>query len=170
MEKDLEYLSLAKYVSNYATCKSRNVGAVIVKDGKILSIGYNGAPDNYEECPTCYRRDQGFKSGTMLDKCYAVHAEQRAIMDALINGYDIQGATIYVNCSPCTTCAKLLIHLGIKNIITSSYYPDDFSINLMEKGDVNLKVVDTNLPELSDELKNYVNNYYNKKGIVKVLN
>lgn len=169
MKKDLEFLALAKYVSNYATCKSRNVGAVIVKDGEILSIGYNGVPDNYEECPTCYRRDQGFKSGTMLDKCYAVHAEQRAIIDALKNGYDIKDATIYVNCSPCTTCAKFLIHLGIKNIITSSYYPDEFSINLMKKGEINLKVIENELPEISSNLKEYADSYYNKKGLTKVL-
>ena len=170
MEKDKEYLAIANYVKKYSTCKSRNVGAVIVKDDKILSIGFNGAPDNYNACTSCYRRDQGFKSGTNLDKCYAVHAEQRALLDALRNGHDLSGATIYVNCSPCTTCAKLLIHLGINNIITSSYYPDEFSIDLMKNGKVNLKVIEEDLPELNDELKLFLDNYYEEKGIVKILN
>lgn len=153
MKEDLEFLATATYVANYGTCKSRKVGGVLVKDNEILCVGFAGAPDNYHVCETCYRRDNNFPSGTMLDKCYSIHAEQRIIFCALKKGIDLSECTMYINCTPCMTCAKFLVHMGIKKVITSSYYPDDFSIDFMKKANLNLEVIEEELPTIKEDYK-----------------
>lgn len=162
-KKDLEFLAVAAYASKLSTCKSRNVGGILTINDKIVSIESNGAPDNYNACASCYRKDNGFVSGTMLDKCYAIHAEQRLVFDALKQNIDLKNCTVYINCTPCMTCAKFLVHFGVKRVVTSSYYPDEFSIEFMKKAGLNLEVIENELPPIKDEYKFLIDSKIEKR-------
>ena len=124
---DKRFIELAELVASWSSCyqENRQVGAVIVKDKRIMTTGYNGAPSGIESCKTkgkCLRRELDVPSGTKLELCYAVHAEQNAICQAAQHGHAIDGGTAYVTISPCLTCAKLLVNAGIKEVVYSGEY------------------------------------------------
>ena len=104
LSREEYYMNIAVQTSLRSTCIRRKVGAIIVKDDRILSTGYNGAPSGIpnccDDCKRCYRSAHNIPSGQMLDMCYAVHAEQNAIMNALKTGEDLKGAALYVNTYP----------------------------------------------------------------------
>lgn len=156
MEKDLDFLSAASYAASFGTCLSRKVGAVLVVDNKIVSVAYAGAANNYKNCETCYRKENNVPSGTMLDKCYSVHAEQRIIFDALKKGIDLTNSVLYINCTPCITCAKFIVHLGIKRVVTSSYYPDEFALNFIKSTNLKLDIIEKELPSTKQEYIDYI--------------
>ena len=109
------YLDLAESVSQRGTCMRRHYGAVIVKNKRILTTGYNGAPQGIESCAdkgVCLRNQMGIKSGTMQEICYAVHAEQNAIIQAARVGSSVEGCTLYCTHQPCVICAKIIINSG----------------------------------------------------------
>lgn len=141
-KNDEFFLELAAKAAERATCLKRHVGAVIVKNDSILSIGINGAPENLGACESCYRLDNNIPSGQMLDHCYAVHAEPYAIIEALKKGHDLKDSTIYITTSPCIHCAKLLIHCGIKRIVVSEIYNDKFSLDTLKKANIDLILID----------------------------
>jgi dCMP deaminase len=124
----------------------RKVGAVIVKDNRILSTGYNGAPSGVpnciDDCNRCYRSKHNIPSGEMLDMCFAVHAEQNAIMNALKTGEDLKGAVIYVNTYPCVTCFKLIVQSGIREVYFINEYANDFTKQLAREAGVKLVKLD----------------------------
>ena len=140
------YMNIAVQVSLRSTCSRRRVGAVIVKNNNILSTGYNGSPSGLPNCiefnGRCYRSKHNIPSGEALDKCYAVHAEQNAIMNALKNGNDLQGASIYVTTFPCSTCSKLIIQSGIKELYYIDTYNDLFTKELLKESGIKLQSVD----------------------------
>lgn len=129
------YMNIAVQVSLRSTCTRRRVGAVIVKDNRILSTGYNGSPSKIPNCTDftdrCYRSLNNIPSGEKLDLCYAIHAEQNAIMNALRTGESLEGASIYITTFPCSTCAKLILQSGIRNIYYIDTYKDNFTMNLL---------------------------------------
>ena len=104
---DEYFMALANVVASRSNCSRRHVGAVVVKNRHILSTGYNGTPYNVKNCfeGGCPRCSGKTKSGTHLDECLCVHAEQNAICQAAQHGHAIDGATAYVTISPCLTCA-----------------------------------------------------------------
>ena len=118
------FLKLAKDVSERSNCCRRKVGAVIVKDNHIVSTGYNGTPYHTTNCfdGGCPRCSGEHKTGEKLDECLCVHAEQNAICQAARLGNAIDGSYIYITCSPCLTCLKLLINSGIQRVIFSELY------------------------------------------------
>ena len=119
----------------------RQVGAVIVKDKRILTTGYNGASSGIKSCVEkgeCIRKKLNIKSGTMQEICYAVHAEQNAIIQAAKLGVSVDNAVMYVTHQPCVICAKMIINSGIKKVIYNEGYPDDFSIKIMKEANVEL--------------------------------
>ena len=121
---DEYFMALANVVASRSNCPRRHVGAVIVKNRHILSTGYNGTPYNVKNCfeGGCPRCSGETKSGTHLDECLCVHAEQNAICQAAFHGSAVKGATIYVTISPCLTCAKLIVNAGIEEVVYGGDY------------------------------------------------
>ncbi len=143
---DKRFMELARLVATWSSCyqENRKIGAVIVKDKRILTTGYNGAPSGVESCverKSCLRRELNVESGTRHELCYAVHAEQNAIAQAAKLGVSVEGATLYCTHQPCVICAKMMINAGIKRIVYSEGYPDDFSVKLLSESGVTVEVL-----------------------------
>lgn len=141
---DSRFIDMAKLVSGWSSCHrdGRQVGAVIVKDKRILTTGYNGAPSGVFNCRdkgVCMRDEKGIKSGTCQELCYAVHAEQNAIIQAAKMGISVDGATIYVTHQPCSICTKMIINSGIKRIVYVHPYPDEFALQLIKEANVQIE-------------------------------
>jgi len=118
---------VAGVAASRSNCLSRHVGACIVKDRQIVSTGYNGTPKGIKNCNEggCPRCWSGAESGTRLDECLCVHAEENAIVQAACNGIRIQGATLYTTFCPCSYCAKSIINAGIKRVVYREAYAMD---------------------------------------------
>lgn len=125
---DEYFMDIAQAVATRATCSRRMVGAVIVKDKRILSTGYNGAPVGLRHC----NHDGG---ADLIDGHCArsTHAEQNAIVQAARHGIGIQGATMYCTDHPCLTCAKLLINAGVERVVYAQPYPDELAVELFRE-------------------------------------
>lgn len=139
---DKRFMEMAKLVGTWCTCHRRSVGAVIVKDKRIIATGYNGAPSGIENCLErgyCLRNKLNIPSGTQAETCYSVHAEQNAIVQASKFGTAVEGATIYVTHQPCTMCTRIIINAGIKRIVYGFDYPDEFSLKLLQEAGIELK-------------------------------
>ncbi len=140
---DIRFLEMADFIGTWSSCyqENRHVGAVIVKDKRVLTTGYNGAPSGIKSCSErgeCLRKKLNIPSGTRHEICYAVHAEQNAICQAAKLGISVEGATIYVTHQPCTICTKMIINAGIKRVVYKHGYPDEFSKVLLEDAGVEL--------------------------------
>ncbi len=134
---DEYFMRLAYLVSTRATCTRRKVGAVIVKDRRVLATGYNGPPKGLAHCDVtgCIREELDIPSGERHELCRGLHAEQNAIIQAAVHGVSIRGATIYVTNHPCVVCAKMIINAEMKEIVYSEGYPDDLAkLMLIESG------------------------------------
>ncbi len=134
---DEYFMRLAYLVSTRATCTRRKVGAVIVKDRRVLATGYNGPPKGLAHCDVtgCIREELDIPSGERHELCRGLHAEQNAIIQAAVHGVSIKDATIYVTNHPCVVCAKMIINAEIKEIVYSEGYPDDLAeLILLESG------------------------------------
>ena len=140
---DKRFMEMAELVSTWSSCyrTGRQVGAVIVKNKRILTTGYNGAPSGVKSCAekgVCMRDEMGVASGTRAELCYAVHAEQNAICQAAKLGISVEGATIYVTHQPCVICTRMILNSGIKRVIYKNGYPDEFALELFSKSGVEL--------------------------------
>ena len=129
---DKRFVELSQTIATWSSCykEGRQVGAVIVRDKRIITTGYNGAPSGIKSCKEkgeCLRMKLGIPSGTRHELCYAIHAEQNAIIQAAKLGISIEGATLYCTHYPCTICAKMIVNAGIRKIIYIHPYPDEFS-------------------------------------------
>jgi len=141
---DEYFIKIAALVSERSTCLRHHVGAIIVKDRRILTTGYNGAPAGTKDCLElgCLRNQLGIPSGERHEICRAIHAEQNAIIQAAKYGIDVSGATIYCTHTPCIICAKMMINAGIKKIVTYGNYPDIGGVKeLLKEAKVELVVV-----------------------------
>jgi len=121
---DEYFMMIAEVVATRSNCSRRHVGAVMVKDRHILSTGYNGTPHGVKNCFAggCPRCSGKAESGSHLEECLCVHAEQNAIAQAARFGLELEGSTVYVTISPCLTCAKLLVNAGIKEVVYAGDY------------------------------------------------
>jgi dCMP deaminase len=139
---DEYFMEIAEVVAKRSTCLRNNVGAVIVRDKRILSTGYNGAPRDMEHCLEigCIRDQQNIASGTKHELCRAVHAEQNAIIQSALHGVSVEGATLYCTHQPCILCAKMIINSKIKRVVYSNKYPDDEAINFFKKAGVEINI------------------------------
>ena len=138
---DQRFMDMAEQVATWSSCfkPDRHVGAVIVKDKRILTTGYNGASSGIKSCTEkgeCIRIKLCIPSGTRHELCYAVHAEQNAIIQAAKLGVSVDGATLYCTHQPCVICAKMIINAGIKRVIYKYGYPDEFSMLLFKEAGV----------------------------------
>ena len=137
-------MELAWVISNWASCfrANRKIGCVIVKNKRIVTTGYNGAPAGIRTCVErgeCLRDKLGIPSGTKHEICYAIHAEQNAIIHAATLGSSIDGATLYCTHQPCVICAKMIVNAGIKRVVYEKGYPDDFALEMLNEGGVILE-------------------------------
>jgi len=138
---DKRFMEATELIGSWSSCyqPNRHVGAIIVKDKHILTTGYNGAPAGITSCEErkeCLRRKMNIPSGTQQEICYAVHAEQNAIIQAARYGINVSDATLYCTHQPCVICAKMIINAGIKRVVYKEGYPDKFSLELFDEADV----------------------------------
>ena len=134
---DREYMDRAYDQALKSTCLRAKVGAVFVKDGKIIAQGYNNVTGGIRDCREvgCIRDKLKIPSGERREVCRAVCAEQLAISEAARNGVELDGSIAYITSYPCHICSKLLVSSGISEIVYDKDYPDDLSKNfLMEAG------------------------------------
>ena len=140
---DIYFLKMAYLAAQRSTCLRRQVGAVAVHNRRVIATGYNGAPPNIEHCETrgCLRQLKNIPSGTQLDVCQAVHAEQNLIVQCCLDGRTLNDATIYCTHKPCFTCMKLLVSCGISYIVYAEDYPDELTEVLLNEAKVTTKVI-----------------------------
>jgi dCMP deaminase len=135
---DQRFMDLTFAVAEWSSCfkTNRQVGAIITRDKRILTTGYNGAPAGLKSCKekgVCMREQLGIPSGTRHELCYAVHAEQNAIIQAAKQGIALDGATLYCTHQPCSICCKMIINSGIRRVVYKEGYPDEFSMKMFEE-------------------------------------
>ncbi len=136
---DEYFMQIVEVVKTRSTCLRRQVGAVIVKDNRIITTGYNGAPSHLKHCTElggCERQKMGIPSGERHELCRALHAEQNAIIQAAKLGNTTEGATIYVNVQPCVICAKMIINAGIVRVVYKGEYPDEMAKAMLEEANI----------------------------------
>ena len=129
--RDEIFMNIAYEIASLSNCVSMQVGAVIVKDCRIVSMGYNGSPAGYTNCNDVFT-ERGPKHTAWSNK-YEIHAELNAILFAAKNGIAIDGATIYCTHQPCRECSKNLIQSGIKKIIYKTEY---YRLNKLDTGEI----------------------------------
>ncbi len=134
------FMDITCLVAKRSTCTRRAVGAVIVKDRRLLATGYNGAPSHVRHCAEvgCLREKMKVPSGERHELCRGIHAEQNAIIQAAYHGVSIKGATLFCTNQPCSICAKMIINAGISRIVYQSGYADPLAIEMLDEADVEL--------------------------------
>jgi dCMP deaminase len=134
------FMGICDLVATRSTCLRRSVGAVLVKEKRILCSGYNGAPAGIPHCREtgCLREEMNVPSGEKHELCRGVHAEQNAIIQAAFHGVSVKGAILYCTNQPCSICAKMLINAGIKTVYYKDGYDDSLTLNMFEMGKVDL--------------------------------
>jgi dCMP deaminase len=137
------FLAIAGMVSTRSTCLRRQVGAVVVKDKRILSTGYNGAPKGMKHCAEvgCIREASDVPPGERHELCRGIHAEQNAIVQAAAFGVSIRGSTLYCTHFPCVLCTKMLINAGIERIVALEAYPDRLSRDMLDEAGIDFCVI-----------------------------
>lgn len=135
------FMAITKMVAKRATCLRREVGAILVKDKRILATGYNGAPAGLKHCAEvgCLRENASIPSGTRHELCRGLHAEQNVIIQAAYHGIPINGAAIYCTNKPCVICSKMIINAGIKKIYYEEGYDDPLADQML--AEAGLKVL-----------------------------
>jgi dCMP deaminase len=140
---DEYFLQMAKFISSRSTCLRRRVGAVAVRDKRILATGYNGAPSGLKHCIDigCLREKLRIPSGQRHELCRALHAEQNVLIQAGLYGISLKGSTFYATNQPCVICAKMLINAGIKEIVIASGYPDKMAMDFLKEAGIKVKKI-----------------------------
>ncbi|HDI78973.1 MAG TPA: cytidine deaminase [Desulfobacteraceae bacterium] len=135
------FMEIARMVSKRSTCLRRKVGAVLVKEKRILATGYNGAPSGLRHCEEvgCLREASSIPSGQRHELCRGLHAEQNAIIQAAFHGISIRGATLYCTNKPCIICTKMLINAGIKEIIYEQGYDDPLADEMLKEAGIKIR-------------------------------
>lgn len=131
-------MDIVGLVSRRSTCLRRDVGAVIVKEKRLLSTGYNGAPTGLRHCleTGCLREQMNISSGERHELCRGLHAEQNAIIQAAVHGVSINGAILYCTNHPCSICLKMIINAGITRVIYREGYSDALAANMLKEAGI----------------------------------
>ena len=135
------FMTITSMVAKRSTCLRRHVGAILVKDKRILATGYNGAPAGIRHCDEtgCIRHDSDIPSGQRHELCRGLHAEQNVIIQAAYHGVSIDGATLYCTNKPCIICSKMLINAGIKKIVYGDGYDDPLADEMLTEADITVE-------------------------------
>jgi dCMP deaminase len=122
---DEYFMNIAKVVASRSNCMKRKVAAIIIRDKRVVSTGYNGTPRGTRNCNEggCPRCNSLAASGTNLDECLCSHGEENAIVQASYHGVSLKDAVIYPTFAPCLMCAKMIINSGIREVIYNMDYP-----------------------------------------------
>jgi dCMP deaminase len=141
---DSYFMEIAQIVSKRSTCKRRNVGALIVKDKRILSTGYNGAPMGLAHCTEgeCLRERLHVPAGERHELCRGLHAEQNAIVQAAYHGASINGAQLYTTHLPCSICIKMVMNAGITTVFYIDGYPDELAAEMIKESNIKVRKVE----------------------------
>ncbi len=142
-------MEMAAVVAKRSTCLRRQVGAVLVKERRILATGYNGAPTGMAHCAEtgCLRQKQNVPSGQQHEICRGLHAEQNAIIQAALHGISSHDSVMYVTHQPCVICAKMMINAGIKSVIMNDAYPDALAESMLREAGIELAIVNNSNPQ-----------------------
>jgi dCMP deaminase len=121
---DTYFMDIAQVVARRSNCRRRQVAALIVRDERIVSTGYNGTPRGVRNCfeGGCARCAGDAPSGADLGDCICSHAEENAIVQAAYHGISVKGGTVYSTLSPCLLCAKMIINAGIRRVVYEQAY------------------------------------------------
>ncbi|MFA6320909.1 MAG: cytidine/deoxycytidylate deaminase family protein [Candidatus Omnitrophota bacterium] len=140
---DEYFMSIAELISKRSTCLRRSVGAVLVKDKRILATGYNGAPSKVAHCSVtgCIREKMKVPSGQRHELCRGLHGEQNAFLQAALHGTSLKGASLYSTTQPCIICAKMIINAGIEEVVIKGDYPDKMAKELLREAKVKVRVL-----------------------------
>ena len=138
---DKYFTDIAELVSKRTTCLRREVGALIVKDRRILATGYNGTPSGITHCDItgCLRDNLNVPSGERHELCRGLHAEQNALLQASLYGISLKGATLYCTNQPCLICAKMLINAGIEEVVILDGYPDKMAKEFFKEAGIKVR-------------------------------
>ena len=139
---DQYFMDIAKVASSRSNCVRRKVAAVIVRDKRIISTGYNGTPRGTRNCNEggCPRCNGRATSGTALDECLCSHGEENAIVQASFHGVSLKDGIIYTTFAPCLMCAKMIINSGIREVVYNLDYPlNDSAFRLFNQARVNVR-------------------------------
>lgn len=141
---DEYFVRISQEVATRSTCLRRHVGAVLVREKRLLCTGYNGVPMGLSHCSDrgCPRAAKGVASGTGWEICRGLHAEMNALLQAAIYGIVVGGATIYTTSFPCSLCAKMLINTGIERIVAVGDYPDELAKEMLAEAGVVVEMFD----------------------------
>ncbi len=141
---DEYFMEMAEVAEKRSTCTRRRVGAVIVKDNRIMATGYNGVPTGIMHCGErgCLREQLNVPSGQRHELCRGLHAEQNAIIQAAHLGQSIAGGTLYCTTQPCVICAKMIINAGIKRIVIKQGYPDELSLEMLNEAGLKIETLE----------------------------
>jgi dCMP deaminase len=137
---DQYFMDMVQLVKVRGTCPRRQVGAVIVKDKRVLTTGYNGAPRNFPHPVDvgCLRDELQVPRGMIADICPCLHAEQNAIIQAATTGVSIEGAELYCTTQPCTQCSRMIANCGIQRVVFQDAYPDPLAIGILTTSGVKI--------------------------------
>ena len=135
---DEYFMEITKLVATRSTCLRRKVGAIFVRDKRILATGYNGAPKGLRHCEEigCLRERLKIPSGERHELCRGVHAEQNAIVQAATSGVNLEGTTLYSTTYPCILCSKLIINARVKKVIYLEGYPDQLATEMLDEAGI----------------------------------
>ncbi len=140
---DEYFMKMTSLVAERSTCLRHHVGAIIVKEKRVLTTGYNGAAKGVKDCFElgCLRDELGIESGTRHEICRAIHAEQNTIIQAGVHGINISNSTMYCTHTPCMICAKMIVNAGIKEVISYHDYADEEARKFLKEAGVKLRKV-----------------------------
>ncbi len=132
---DTYFMDMAKLAARRSTCLRRAVGAVLVKERRLLATGYNGVPTGVTHCEVagCLRDKLNVPSGERHELCRGLHAEQNAILQAALHGVSIKESSLYCTNLPCIICAKMLINAGVRRIVYLEGYADVLAGEMLEE-------------------------------------
>lgn len=138
---DEYFMDIVRDVATRSTCRRRKVGAILVKDKRIIATGYNGGPTGLAHCLEigCLREQLGIPSGQQHELCRGVHAEQNAIIQAARYGVHTEGSVLYCTTQPCVQCTKMLLNAGVTEIVFSEGYPDGLALQLLEESGITVR-------------------------------
>lgn len=135
---DEYFLNIAEEVAKRSTCLRRAVGAVLVRDKRILTTGYNGAPRGMRHCSEtgCLREKMNVPSGERHELCRGLHAEMNAFMQAASHGISVEGSILYCTNQPCALCSKMIINAGVQKIVIRDHYPDKLADEMLKEAGI----------------------------------
>ncbi len=138
---DEYFVMITEQVASRSTCERRQVGAILVKNKRILATGYNGSPSGLAHCSDigCLREKNNIASGERHELCRGLHAEQNAVIQAAFHGFSIKGSSLYCTHKPCVLCAKIIINAGIKELIFKEGYPDPLAEEILNEAGIKIR-------------------------------